>query len=151
MTHKWRAVAALLLILVATAAAAPLKSTAAPPSPATDAAPALGSRTQVYIGQGFDTCEIPSFEALQEWITRSPYGAVNLYIGGAGRYCDNRALNADLVARMAGIGWKFIPTWVGPQAPCFINSPGTTKPKPLMSTDPSAQLQPRRGRGERGD
>ena len=94
MTHNWRAVAALLLILIAAAAAAPLRSTAAPPSPATDAAPALGSRTQVYIGQGFDTCEIPSFEALQEWITRSPYGAVNLYIGGVARACSNRALTA---------------------------------------------------------
>ena len=79
----------------------------------------MGSRTQVYIGQGFDTCEIPSFEALQEWITHSPYGAINLYIGGAGRYCDNKALNAELVACMAGIGWKFIPTWVGLQAPCL--------------------------------
>ena len=138
MIHKWCAVAPLLLIIaVTTSAAAPLRLMAAPPSPATGTVSVLASRTQIYTGQGFDTCEIPSFEALQEWITRSPYGAVNLYIGGAGRYCDNKALNADLVARMAGIGWKFIPTWVGPQAPCFINSPGTTKPKPLMSTDPA--------------
>ena len=138
MTHNWRAVAALLLILIVAPAAAPLRSTAAPPSPATEAAPALGSRTQIYIGQGFDTCEIPSFEALQEWITRSPYGAVNLYIGGVARACPVQArMTAPFLARLAGIGWKFIPTWVGPQAPCFVNNPDNPKPKPLMSPDPA--------------
>ena len=119
------------MVALTTSAAAPLQLAAAPPSPAAGSAPVLGSRTRIYIGQGFDTCEIPSFEALQEWITHSPYGAINLYIGGAGRYCDNKALNADLVARMAGIGWKFIPTWVGPQAPCYTGN------KPRMSADPA--------------
>ena len=135
MIHKWRAVAALLLILSAASAAAPHWSTAAPPLPAPEAAPALGSRTQVYIGQGFDTCEIPSFEALQEWITRSPYGAVNLYIGGVARACSNRTLTADLLRRLAEIGWKFIPTWVGPQAPCYNPTPPNSKPR--TSPDPA--------------
>lgn len=72
--------------------------------------------------------------ALQTWFTASPYRAVNLYIGGAGRACSNRALSADLVAALDQIGWKFIPTWVGPQAPCYDPTPPNTKPR--MSADP---------------
>jgi hypothetical protein len=128
MTRQTIAITTLLLMVA-------LTTSAAAPHPAARAAPALGSRTQIWAGQGFDTCEIPSFEALQEWITRSPYGAVNLYIGGSGRFCSNKALNAAFLTRLAGIGWKFIPTWVGPQAPCFINN--SSKPKPLMSADPA--------------
>lgn len=103
------------------------------PLPAT-AAPILPQRTQLFVGQGFDTCEIPSLAALQTWFTASPYRAVNLYIGGEGRYCSNKALNTELVAQLDQIGWKFIPTWVGPQAPCYTNL--ITRPKPLMSEDP---------------
>jgi hypothetical protein len=121
----------LLLVALATSAAMPRRSTAAPPGPGTDSGPTLGSRTQIWAGQGFDTCEIPSFDALQEWITHSPYGAVNLYIGGSGRFCSNRALTAPFLARLAAIGWKFIPTWVGPQAPCLSGN------KPRMSADPA--------------
>lgn len=91
---------------------------------------ATGRRTARFIGQGFDTCEVPPLDALQVWITESPYRAVNLYIGGSGRACANAELTASLVARLAEIGWKFIPTWVGPQAPCY------TGPKPHMSPDP---------------
>jgi hypothetical protein len=89
------------------------------------------ARTEIFAGQGFDTCEIPSVSALQTWFTTSPYRAVNLYIGGSGRYCSNRALNAERVARLGEIGWKFIPTWVGLQAPCYTGN------KPRMSDDPA--------------
>jgi len=132
MTRRSIAIATLLLMVaLTTSAAAPRQLMAAPPSPPAGAAPVLASRTQIYIGQGFDTCEIPSFDALQEWITHSPYGAVNLYIGGSGRFCSNRALTAAFLTRLAGIGWKFIPTWVGPQAPCYTGN------KPRMSADPA--------------
>ena len=132
MTRRTIAIATLLLVVaLTTSAAAPLQLMAAPPAPAAGAAPVLASRTQIYIGQGFDTCEIPSFEALKEWITQSPYRAVNLYIGGAGRFCSNKALNAAFLTQLSGIGWKFIPTWVGPQAPCYTGN------KPRMSADPT--------------
>ncbi len=91
----------------------------------------LPPRTAYFTGQGFDTCEVPTLAALQAWFVRSPYRVVNLYIGGAGRYCSNRALTADLVAQLAEIGWQFIPTWVGPQAPCY------TGRKLRMSDDPA--------------
>ena len=132
MTRRYIAITTLLLLVaLTTSAAAPRRSTAAPPGPGTGSGPTLGSRTQIWAGQGFDTCEIPSFDALQEWITHSPYGAVNLYIGGSGRFCSNRPLTGEFLMRLAEIGWKFIPTWVGPQAPCYTGN------KPLMSADPA--------------
>ncbi len=72
------------------------------------------------IGQGVDICDIPSAAILQGWWAGSPYGAVNLYIGGSMRGCTNTRLNAALVAQLFQQGWKFIPTWVGPQAPCSV-------------------------------
>ncbi len=78
---------------------------------------------QRFEGHGFDACEIPSLSKLQAWYNGSPYKAVNLYIGGVSRACDNTALNAAYVQQMFNQGWRFIPTWVGPQAPCtgFVN------------------------------
>jgi hypothetical protein len=78
----------------------------------------LSSNTEVFIGQGFDKCEIPTLSQMQTWYDSSPYGAVNLYIGGDCRACPNSALDEDYVAQLHAQGWKFFPTWVGPQAPC---------------------------------
>jgi photosystem II stability/assembly factor-like uncharacterized protein len=79
--------------------------------------PNLGN-TQVFIGQGFDKCEIPTVSQLQTWSSGSPYKAVNLYIGGSSRACDNNALTMPYLNQIYQQGWKFIPTWLGPQAPC---------------------------------
>ena len=79
---------------------------------------ALGEQTGIFIGQGFDKCEIASPGQLQTWRATSPYRAVNLYIGGSSRYCSNAALSAALLAQLSQQGWQFIPTWVGPQAAC---------------------------------
>ena len=73
---------------------------------------------QIYQGQGFDACEIPTLSELQAWFNGSPYQSVNLYIGGISRYCSNTALTAAYLQQMFDQGWRFIPTWVGPQAPC---------------------------------
>jgi len=73
---------------------------------------------QRFVGHGFDACEVPSLANLQTWYSGSPYKAVNLYIGGVSRACNNTALNAAYVQQMFNQGWRFIPTWVGPQAPC---------------------------------
>ena len=79
--------------------------------------PNLGN-TEVFIGQGFDKCEIPTISQLQTWSNNSPYKVVNLYIGGSARACLNTALTTTYLKKMYQQGWKFIPTWVGPQAPC---------------------------------
>lgn len=74
--------------------------------------------------QGFDKCNIPygtkteSVNQMQTWWYLSPYYITNLYIGGVSRYCSNTELDAVWVNLVAKQGWSFIPTWVGPQAPC---------------------------------
>ncbi len=88
----------------------------------TDSASVMGiladTDTQAYVGQGFDKCEIPTLAQMQMWWTSSPYNAVNLYIGGSARGCNNLALSASFVSQLNSQGWRFIPTWVGPQANC---------------------------------
>jgi len=83
---------------------------------AEDKIQSLSSQTEIFVGQGFDKCEIPTLTQMQNWITNSPYGAVNLYIGGSCRSCPNLALTASYVSQLSQQGWKFIPTWVGPQS-----------------------------------
>jgi hypothetical protein len=68
--------------------------------------------------QGFDRCNIPSISDMQTWWYKSPYYSINLYIGGSLSHCSNQDLNALWVQEVAKQGWTFIPTWVGPQAPC---------------------------------
>ena len=74
--------------------------------------------------QGFDKCNIPygskteSINQMQTWWNLSPYYSINLYMGGISRYCTNSELDAVWVNQVAKQGWSFIPTWVGPQAPC---------------------------------
>ena len=78
-----------------------------------------GANTGFLSGQGIDTCEIPTANQLQTWWDKSPYAALNLYIGGSNRYCSNSALGASFLSQLDAQGWKFIPTWVGLQAPCY--------------------------------
>lgn len=89
------------------------------------------SSTEVMIGQGFDRCEIPTLSQMGTWWNNSPFEAVNLYIGGSSRACTNSALSAAYLRQLYQYGWKFIPTWVGPQAPCsfFLSK---------MDSDPTA-------------
>lgn len=83
------------------------------------------TQTEIFVGQGFDKCEIPTLSQMQNWITNSPYRAVNLYIGGSTRSCDNPTLTASYVSQLGQQGWKFIPTWAGPQAAGISNDPIT--------------------------
>jgi len=69
-------------------------------------------------GQGFDKCGIPTVSQLQTWKTDGPYIAVNLY-GGSCRGCTNTVLTENYVSSISQQGWRFIPTWVGPQAPSY--------------------------------
>lgn len=69
-------------------------------------------------GHGFDKCEAPKVTEARSWKNSSPFGAVNLYVGGNSRACANDIITASYVAELYAQGWRFIPTWVGPQAPC---------------------------------
>jgi hypothetical protein len=54
---------------------------------------------------------------MDDWYKNSPYRVWNLYIGGVARgNCGT--LTAGYIATLAVQGWRFIPTWVGPQAAC---------------------------------
>jgi hypothetical protein len=67
----------------------------------------------------FDTCETPSLAEMAAWRGASPYRAVGIYIGGAARACTNAALTTPAwVNAVTAQGWKILPIYVGPQAPC---------------------------------
>ncbi|GAA0316788.1 DUF1906 domain-containing protein [Actinoallomurus spadix] len=67
-------------------------------------------------GDGFDTCRAPSLDAMKAW--RKDFVAANVYIGGVSRACPDGRLSHDWIAAVRGMGWRLIPTYVGPQAPC---------------------------------
>ena len=92
---------------------------AQPPQGISAAAPAATvARTTTVRGPGFDVCELPTVSELATWYAASPYRTVNLYLGGVLRFCANQNLTASTLATLSAQGWTFIPTWVGPQAPC---------------------------------
>lgn len=72
-------------------------------------------------GRGFDTCTVPSVATMTKWLT-SPYRVVGTYLGGENWACDYGNFSASWVKRVAAEGWRFIPLWVGPQAPCSFAS-----------------------------
>lgn len=67
---------------------------------------------------GFDKCAVPTVSAMKTWWNNSPYWDVNVYIGGVMRACTQSNLSSTWVTNVHAQGWNFIPTWVGPQAPC---------------------------------
>ena len=67
--------------------------------------------------KGFDTCTAPSLPAMRAW--HSAYAAVGVYIGGANSACAAGNLSASWVRTVTGMGWGLLPTYVGPQAPCW--------------------------------
>jgi hypothetical protein len=83
-----------------------------------------GSNTQIFIGQGFDKCEIPTLSQLQTWWNSSPFKIVNFYIGGVNRSCNNSALAASYITQIRQQGWAFAPVWDGPHSPCVIGISG---------------------------
>lgn len=106
-----------------------------PAAPVVANTPAMlpAPRTLAVIGHGFDKCEVARPDQLLDWSYNSPYRAVNLYIGGTSRACSNRALSASLLHEFARQGWTFIPTWVGPQAPCYTHQKERMDPNPAVA------------------
>jgi hypothetical protein len=68
--------------------------------------------------EGFDKCSADTLANMQAWWHNSPYTDVNIYIGGSSRACSQANLTAAWVSQILAMGWRLIPTWVGPQAPC---------------------------------
>lgn len=67
-------------------------------------------------GNGFDTCTAPKLAAMRAW--RKHFVAANVYIGGPARACPDGRLSRAWVTAVRSMGWRLIPTYVGPQAPC---------------------------------
>jgi hypothetical protein len=68
---------------------------------------------------GFDTCDTPGVGDMWVWRQYSPYSTVAVYIGGELRHCKNPFLDEGVwVRRVVEQGWRIIPIYVGPQAPC---------------------------------
>ena len=88
-----------------------------PRSPAT---PRCRRRTQSREQSlGFDTCDTPGLAEMWVWRQHSPYSTVAVYIGGELRHCKNPFLDDGVwVPRVVEQGWRIIPIYVGPQAPC---------------------------------
>ena len=66
---------------------------------------------------GFDSCTAPSLHTMRVW--RRAYAAVGVYIGGVNSGCAFGNLSASWMRSAAGMGWGMLPTYVGPQAPCW--------------------------------
>jgi hypothetical protein len=69
---------------------------------------------------GFDTCAAPSLATMRAW--RGGYAAAGVYIGGANAACADGNLSASWVQAATAMGWGLLPTYVGPQAPCWGSS-----------------------------
>jgi len=68
---------------------------------------------------GFDTCDTPGLAEMWVWRQHSPYSTVAVYIGGELRHCKNPFLDEGVwMPRVVAQGWRIIPIYVGPQAPC---------------------------------
>jgi hypothetical protein len=83
------------------------------------------------VTRGFDACAAPTASTMNAWRS-SPYTSVGVYIGGANRGCAQPNLTNSWVSTVTGQGWKLLPIWVGPQAPCTTLG-GTTK----ITADPN--------------
>jgi hypothetical protein len=90
-----------------------------PVPPAALAAASVGGAA--FTGMAFDTCAAPSASTMASWLS-SPYRAVGVYIGGSQRACGDGNLSAAWVAAVHAMGWRLLPTYVGPQAPCVNQS-----------------------------
>jgi hypothetical protein len=68
-------------------------------------------------GLGFDACTAPSVPTMTDWLA-SPYRVIGTYLGGENWACTYGNFNSAWVTQVASEGWRYIPIWVGLQAPC---------------------------------
>ena len=80
--------------------------------------PAAAPPPTTSYAKGFDACAAPSVATMTKWKASSPYQSIGVYIGGANRGCAQPNLTSSWVSSVWTQGWKLLPIWVGPQAPC---------------------------------
>ena len=68
-------------------------------------------------GLGVDACTVPSAATMTDWLA-SPYRVIGTYLGGVNWACSYGNFTSTWASEVAAEGWRYIPIWVGPQAPC---------------------------------
>jgi hypothetical protein len=68
-------------------------------------------------GLGIDACTAPSVATMTDWLA-SPYRVIGTYLGGVNWACSYGNFTSTWASEVAAEGWRYIPIWVGPQAPC---------------------------------
>ena len=94
-----------------------LMTVGATSSAATSSAQASQLTSMVGSGLGLDTCTVPSTSTMTKWLA-SPYRVIGTYLGGMNWACSYGNFSASWVSHTAAQGWRFVPLWVGRQAPC---------------------------------
>jgi len=121
-----------LAVLGAVIAVAVLAAACLPPAPAPTAPTTTTTTIKPAQPKGFDACAAPSLTTMSTWASTSPYTRVGVYIGGANRGCAQPNLTTSWVNSVWAQGWRLLPLWVGPQAPCTALT-NTTK----ITSDPT--------------
>jgi glycoside hydrolase-like protein len=105
--------------LVAGQAAAPQAATVQAAAARQAAGSAIAAKLSGMTGSGlgFDTCTVPSAATMTSWLS-SPYRVVATYLGGMNWACSYGNFTPAWVRKVASEGWRFMPLWVGRQAPC---------------------------------
>ena len=119
----------------------------------TDLDSPLTSASTISFNKGFDKCAAGTVAQMQTWRTSSPYRDANIYYGGSARACSQTNLTPSWVNTVFQQGWRLIPTWVGPQAPCssfgnkFSLTPSTARSQGLAEADAAANAAAALGLG----
>lgn len=69
------------------------------------------------IHMGWDACGA-SISTAQAFWTNTPYWNMGLYLGGSSYGGGCKRWSSSEVGQLRSMGYKFLPLWVGPQAPC---------------------------------
>ena len=107
----------------------------------------------ISLEKGFDKCAAGTASQMQTWWDHSPYADANIYFGGSARACSQVNLDAGWVATVFDQGWRLIPTWVGPQAPCtgfirrFSSDPVEARSEGLAEADAAVEAAAALGLG----
>lgn len=121
-SHRLGVLAAAAAITAAAVGQSPALGLTTHTKPGHRAAAAVATAAAVQVpgdfsGLGFDACQAPSQDEMDEWRSQSPYWGVGVYIGGENRSCPQPDLTSTWVSTQHHRGWHIFPIWVGPQAP----------------------------------
>ena len=104
---RWRAHLTAVVLLAGSVLAVPVAQ-----SPPAHASSGISQRL------GWDACGVGSTGNAQAFWSNTPFSNMGLYLGGSSYGTGCTRWSAGQVNTLLGQGWRFLPLWVGPQAPC---------------------------------